>query len=43
MGRDRRIFFVNPPYERIAPGYAFIKHLANRSPSLPTRRPEAAR
>jgi len=34
MGRDRRIFLVNPPYERIAPGYAFIKHLANRSPSL---------
>jgi radical SAM superfamily enzyme YgiQ (UPF0313 family) len=34
MGRDRRIVFVNPPYERIAPGYAFVKHLANRSPSL---------
>jgi hypothetical protein len=34
MGRDGRIFLVNPPYERIAPGYAFVKHLANRSPSL---------
>jgi radical SAM superfamily enzyme YgiQ (UPF0313 family) len=33
-GRDRRIYLVNPPYERIAPGYAFIKHLTNRSPSL---------
>ncbi len=31
---DKRIFLVNPPYERIAPGYAFIKHLTNRSPSL---------
>lgn len=34
MATDRRIYFVNPPYERIAPGYAFIKHLTNRSPSL---------
>ena len=33
-GPDRRIYLVNPPYERIAPGYAFIKHLTNRSPSL---------
>jgi anaerobic magnesium-protoporphyrin IX monomethyl ester cyclase len=34
MAGNRRIFFVNPPYERIAPGYTFVKHLANRSPSL---------
>lgn len=31
---SRRIVFVNPPYERIAPGYAFVKHVTNRSPSL---------
>lgn len=31
---DKRVYLVNPPYERIAPGYAFIKHLTNRSPSL---------
>ena len=30
----KRIVFVNPPYERISPGYAFIKHITNRSPSL---------
>ena len=29
-----RIVFVNPPYERIAPGYDFVRHIANRSPSL---------
>src|ERR1700675_2846164 len=29
-----RIIFINPPYERISPGYAFIKHITNRSPSL---------
>ena len=29
-----RIAFVNPPYERIAPGYGFVKHVTNRSPSL---------
>jgi len=31
---NQRIVFVNPPYERISPGYAFIKHITNRSPSL---------
>ena len=31
---NRRIVFVNPPYERIAPGYGFVKHVTNRSPSL---------
>ncbi|MGN6507107.1 MAG: B12-binding domain-containing radical SAM protein [Tepidisphaeraceae bacterium] len=34
MQSNRDIIFVNPPYERIAPGYAFIKHITNRSPSL---------
>jgi len=29
-----RIVFINPPYERIAPGYEFVKHITNRSPSL---------
>jgi radical SAM superfamily enzyme YgiQ (UPF0313 family) len=29
-----RIVFVNPPYERIAPGYGFVKHITNSSPSL---------
>ncbi len=31
---DKSILFINPPYERISPGYAFIKHITNRSPSL---------
>ncbi|GMQ91231.1 MAG: radical SAM protein [Gammaproteobacteria bacterium] len=30
----KKIIFINPPYERVAPGYEFIKHIANRSPSL---------
>ncbi len=30
----KRIMFVNPPYERIAPGYDFVRHVTNRSPSL---------
>lgn len=29
-----QIVFVNPPYERIAPGYSFVRHISNRSPSL---------
>ena len=29
-----KITFVNPPYERIAPGYGFVRHITNRSPSL---------
>lgn len=29
-----KIVFINPPYERIAPGYEFVKHITNRSPSL---------
>ena len=28
------IIFVNPPYERIAAGYEFVKHITNNSPSL---------
>ncbi len=32
MTRD--IVFVNPPYERIAPGYDFVRHITNRAPSL---------
>ena len=28
------IAFVNPPYERIAQGYEFVKHITNCSPSL---------
>ncbi len=31
---NNRIVFINPPYERISPGYSFIKHITNRSPSL---------
>jgi len=30
----RKIVFINPPYERIAPGYSFIRHITNRAPSL---------
>lgn len=28
------IIFVNPPYDSIAPGYGFVRHITNRSPSL---------
>ncbi len=31
---NRRIVFVTPPYERIAEGYEFIKHITNQAPSL---------
>jgi len=31
---NRKIIFVNPPYERVAPGYEFVKYITNRSPSL---------
>jgi radical SAM superfamily enzyme YgiQ (UPF0313 family) len=34
MQANKRIIFINPPYERIAPGYEFVKHITNRSPSL---------
>lgn len=32
--KNSQIIFVNPPYERIAPGYNFVRHVTNRSPSL---------
>jgi anaerobic magnesium-protoporphyrin IX monomethyl ester cyclase len=31
---DRRIVLVTPPYERIAKGYEYVKHITNASPSL---------
>jgi len=31
---NREIVFVNPPYERIAPGYEFVKHITNQASSL---------
>ena len=31
---SRKVMFITPPYERIAPGYEFVKHITNRSPSL---------
>ncbi len=32
--QNNKIIFVNPPYERVAAGYEFVKHVTNRSPSL---------
>jgi len=34
ISENNKIIFVNPPYERIAPGYEFVKHVTNRTPSL---------
>lgn len=34
MPASKKIIFINPPYERIAPGYEFVKHITNSSPSL---------
>ena len=31
---NKRIIFINPPYERIAPGYSFIKTMTSKIPSL---------
>lgn len=31
---NKTISFINPPYERIAPGYDFVNIITNRSPSL---------
>ncbi len=31
---NKKIVFINPPYERIAKGYAFVKHITNNAPSL---------
>ena len=30
----KKITFINPPYERIATGYDFLRHITNQSPSL---------
>lgn len=30
----RRIVFVTPPYDRISPGYEFVREVTNQSPSL---------
>jgi radical SAM superfamily enzyme YgiQ (UPF0313 family) len=29
-----KITLITPPYDRIAPGYEFVKHVTNRAPSL---------
>ncbi len=34
MLNQKDIVFINPPYERIGPGYEFVKHITNNSPSL---------
>ncbi len=34
MLNQKEIVFINPPYERIAPGYGFVRHITNQSPSL---------
>ncbi len=31
---SKRIIFINPPYERIAPGYSFIKTMTSKVPAL---------
>jgi len=31
---NKNFVFINPPYERIAPGYEFVKHITNQSSSL---------
>ena len=31
---SKKIIFINPPYERVAPGYDFIGYITNKSPSL---------
>ena len=30
----KKIIFINPPYERVATGYDFLRHITNQSPSL---------
>ncbi|MCC6740077.1 MAG: B12-binding domain-containing radical SAM protein [Planctomycetia bacterium] len=32
--KNRRFIFIDPPYERIAPGYEFVKHVTNGVPAL---------
>ncbi len=31
---SKKIIFINPPYDRVAPGYDFVRHITNKSPSL---------
>jgi len=31
---NRKIIFINPPYERIARGYGFVRHITNQASSL---------
>ena len=31
---NNKVFLVTPPYERIAKGYEYVKHITNASPSL---------
>lgn len=31
---NNKVFLVTPPYERIAQGYEYVKHITNASPSL---------
>jgi anaerobic magnesium-protoporphyrin IX monomethyl ester cyclase len=33
-GMRKSIIFINPPYERIAPGYSFIKTMTSKVPAL---------
>ena len=32
--RNKKITLITPPYERIAKGYEFVKHITNQAPSL---------
>lgn len=32
--KNRKFVFIDPPYERIAPGYEFVKHVTNGVPAL---------
>ncbi len=34
MINNKKITFINPPYEQIAPGYGFVKKITSRFPSL---------
>ncbi len=34
MSKSDKITLINPPYERIAKGYDFVRHITNRAPSL---------
>jgi radical SAM superfamily enzyme YgiQ (UPF0313 family) len=34
MMSDRKIIFINPPYDAIEKGYEFVKEITNNSPSL---------